>query len=48
MKLFATQSRALINGYLKGGDAEKFWGVVSKGNNYDGLNTLGIILSMIR
>jgi predicted NAD-dependent protein-ADP-ribosyltransferase YbiA (DUF1768 family) len=48
LKLFATQSRMLINGYSKGGDAEKFWGIIDKNGTYDGLNTLGIILTTLR
>jgi hypothetical protein len=32
LKLFATQSRALVNCYAKGGDAEAFWGMIPQKN----------------
>lgn len=49
LKLFATQSRSLVNCYAKGGDAEAFWGMVLQRNGeFDGLNTLGKILTEVR
>lgn len=48
LKLFATQTRQLVNGYEIGGDAEAFWGMVTRKNELQGLNTLGIILTTIR
>ena len=48
LKLFATQSRALVNCYSKGGDAEAFWGMIPRNGSYDGLNTLGKILTEVR
>ena len=48
LKLFATQSRQLVNGYAQGGDAENFWGVVDRKGLLQGLNTLGKILTNIR
>jgi predicted NAD-dependent protein-ADP-ribosyltransferase YbiA (DUF1768 family) len=30
LKLFATQTRQLVNGYAQGGDAEAFWGAVDR------------------
>lgn len=49
LKLFATQSRLLVNCYSKGGDAELFWGMIQQNNGtYDGLNTLGKILEDVR
>lgn len=48
LKLFATQSRQLVNGYEQGGDAEAFWGMVTRKNELQGLNTLGNILTTIR
>lgn len=41
LKLFATQSRKLVNGYTKGGEAEAFWGLVEKDGVFHGINTLG-------
>jgi len=48
LKLFATQSRQLINGYEKGGDAEMFWGAIERYGQFQGLNTLGKILNNLR
>lgn len=48
LKLFATQSRTLVNGYPHGGEAEAFWGAVNKKGQLQGLNTLGVILTTIR
>lgn len=48
LKLFATQSRELINGYSQGGDAELFWGVIERGGKHEGLNTLGTITTKVR
>jgi predicted NAD-dependent protein-ADP-ribosyltransferase YbiA (DUF1768 family) len=48
LKLFATQSRRLVNGYPKGGDAETFWGAIHSNNQFQGLNTLGQILTTVR
>jgi predicted NAD-dependent protein-ADP-ribosyltransferase YbiA (DUF1768 family) len=48
LKLFATQTRLLCNGYTKGGDAEAFWGVIDRNGKLEGLNSLGKILTTIR
>jgi len=48
MKLFATQSRMLVNGYKKGGEAESYWGALEIKGQFSGLNTLGVILTKIR
>ena len=48
LKLLATQSRELINGYGAGGQAQKFWGMVETNGTFQGLNTLGKILNELR
>jgi predicted NAD-dependent protein-ADP-ribosyltransferase YbiA (DUF1768 family) len=48
LKLFATQNRRLVNGYPRGGDAETFWGAIEIKGLYQGLNTLGQILTTVR
>lgn len=48
LKFLATQARQLINCYEKGGDAEAFWGMILNNGKYDGLNTLGKIVTQIR
>lgn len=48
LKLFATQTRELVNGYGGGSDAHGFWGMIQKNGKFEGLNTLGKALHQIR
>lgn len=48
LKLLATQSRQLINGYGGGGQAQAFWGMLQLNSTFQGLNTLGKVLMQIR